>query len=354
MSSSVGSTVLVTGASGFLGQHVVGLLQAHAPHVTAIRVLDVVPYKNKLDYEETKPVKQFIGSIDDITLLREACQDVSCVMHIAGIVDVSLFPDDKKLMRVNVQGTSTLLDVCKEVGVQRFIYCSSVSVVVGDQHVINGVESKTTVPNKFLFNGYSSTKLKAETIVLKANCDSFRTVSIRPAAMFGEEDPAYVTLPLILAKKFRYWPVIDCKDTLHQAAYVGNVAWMFICADKTMLKDARNKTGGQAFNATDDTPIKDMFEIRTPFAAACNNKTEVYKFPVWLVLGTLYIIYFLLLILSPIVKLNFPYGFGSFEQMRISYTFKYEKAKSRLGYRPLYDYKNSVQRSMNFYKRYSK
>ena len=55
-------------------------------------------------------------------------------------------------------------------GVQRFIYCSSVSVVVGDQHVINGVESKTTVPNKFLFNGYSSTKLKAETIVLKANC----------------------------------------------------------------------------------------------------------------------------------------------------------------------------------------
>ena len=56
------------------------------------------------DYEETKPVKQCIGSIDDITLLREACQDVSCVMHIAGIVDVSLFPDDKKLMRVNVQG----------------------------------------------------------------------------------------------------------------------------------------------------------------------------------------------------------------------------------------------------------
>ena len=40
--------VLVTGGSGFLGQHVVGLLQTRAPHVTEIRVIDVVPYENKL------------------------------------------------------------------------------------------------------------------------------------------------------------------------------------------------------------------------------------------------------------------------------------------------------------------
>lgn len=40
--------MLVTGGAGFLGQHVVGLLQARADHVTEVRVLDVVPYVNKL------------------------------------------------------------------------------------------------------------------------------------------------------------------------------------------------------------------------------------------------------------------------------------------------------------------
>lgn len=40
--------VLVTGASGFLGQHVIGLLQTRADHVTNIRVLDIVGYVNKL------------------------------------------------------------------------------------------------------------------------------------------------------------------------------------------------------------------------------------------------------------------------------------------------------------------
>ena len=44
--------VLVTGGTGFLGQHVIGLLQTKADHVTEIRVTDVVPYVNKLGKSE--------------------------------------------------------------------------------------------------------------------------------------------------------------------------------------------------------------------------------------------------------------------------------------------------------------
>ena len=40
--------VLVTGGSGFVGQHVIGLLQTRAPHVTEIRNLDLNPFENKL------------------------------------------------------------------------------------------------------------------------------------------------------------------------------------------------------------------------------------------------------------------------------------------------------------------
>ena len=47
---------------------------------------------------------QFLGSITDTQLLRQACKGVNCVMHIAGVIDVSLFPDIDKLTRVNVIG----------------------------------------------------------------------------------------------------------------------------------------------------------------------------------------------------------------------------------------------------------
>ena len=48
MTSTGDNVVLVTGGGGCLGQHLIGLLQTRAPHVTEVRVLDIKPYKNKL------------------------------------------------------------------------------------------------------------------------------------------------------------------------------------------------------------------------------------------------------------------------------------------------------------------
>ena len=66
------------------------------------------------DYKATKPVRQFVGGINDRKLLLQACQGVSCVIHIAGIIDVSMFPDEQKLKRVNVQGRYLNEPQCKK------------------------------------------------------------------------------------------------------------------------------------------------------------------------------------------------------------------------------------------------
>lgn len=128
----------------------------------------------------------------------------------------------------------------------------------------------------------------------------------------------------------------------------------FICADKALLEDTKNTISGNAFFVADDTPVEDVFKIRHPFVCACNNSTDAFKIPLWLILFTFYTMYFVLLILSPVIKVNFPYGLGTIEQIRVSHTFTHEKAKRMIGYLPLYCYNEGLERSVLFYKRYSK
>ena len=217
---------------------------------------------------------------------------------------------------------------------------------------------------------------------------NFKTVAIRPVAMYGEEDPQYVTQPLKVAKKTGFWPVINCRDATHQSAYVGNVAWSFICADKALIEETLERLhgngqdsnhsghatgedkehhhasgsnrehvkviGGNAFNIADNTPMANMFEMKNPFAAACNHSTEVLKIPLSLIVVSCYIIYFILLMLSPIVKLNFPYSVASFKQLQISYTFNCDKAADMIKYTPLFDYRECLKRSVSFYKQFAR
>lgn len=210
MTSSTTGIVLVTGGSGFLGQHMIGLLQSHAPHVTEIRILDLNPYENKLDYESSKPTKQYIGSITDRDLVRRACQNVSTVIHIASIIDASMFPNHDRMEKVNVQGTSILLEICREKGVKRFIYCSSMSAISGYDDIVDGTESTITFPKKLIYPGYGSTKQKAEAMVLDSNCNELRTASIRPVAIYGEEDELFITAIFRRCHQVGRWTLWDC------------------------------------------------------------------------------------------------------------------------------------------------
>ena len=179
--------------------------------------------------------------------------------------------------------------------------------------------------------------------------DSFRTISLRPLTMYGEEDGFTVTEPLKMARKFRRWSRMDCKDSRHQLAYVGNVAWAFVTAEEAMLKDKENEIGGNAFFVTDDTPIMDLFDLMAPFAMACGFSTDTFKMPVLPLVCVMYIIYMIMWLVSFIVPVNLRTGISSFKFMRKTFTFSGDKAKSMLGYRPLYSYMESINRSTYYY-----
>ena len=178
-------------------------------------------------------------------------------------------------------------------------------------------------------------------------------MSIRPVTLYGEGDTMVFSQALKLAKKFGGWQMFDCKGATGQTAYAGNVAWMFVCAEQTLRKGTdNNSAAGEVYNAADDTPCADSYEMLASFARGCNIPVKTNKKPIWLLLVFVYIVYFILYILSPFIKLNFPTAPPSVKQMCYSHNFKYDKARTLLGYAPLYSYEKAFERSVRFYKQY--
>lgn len=390
--------VLVTGGNGFLGQHVVGLLQTKAEHVTEIKVLDVVPYENKLDYQHRKPVKSIVGSVTDETVLQQACIGVHSVIHIAGIPDSNMFPDKEKIDEVNIRGTMvTLLAALTTPGLKRFIYCSSMSVAIGDSDVKGPLSETDPVPSSRYFEPYASSKLESERIVLAANSESFRTIALRPLVMWGELDTIFVNLSQrIAAWTFGYLPTIKC-DVKQHNAYVGNTAWGFVCAetalyheqktdiqqhkyiptlskrkefcselrrrskrkplevtgDIVMEADEEKPTSGVYYIA-DDTPAAEPFEFQRPFLEETGYRLVKYSTPLFIVAIFFYLMYLVLRLLRLVgLSVNFPVGLGCIDYYKKSFVFNDSKARSELGYQPLYTLEQAKERSMAYYRKFN-
>jgi nucleoside-diphosphate-sugar epimerase len=131
--------VLITGAAGFLGQRLARALLAQ-PHlvgpdgepqpVDRIRMLDVTSGTTP-DDPRLEPVS---GDLTDAGLLDQLIDDdTGVVFHLAAIVSGQAEADFDLGMRVNLDGTRQLLDVCRARGHRpRFVFASSVAVYGGD------------------------------------------------------------------------------------------------------------------------------------------------------------------------------------------------------------------------------
>ncbi|XP_060607164.1 3 beta-hydroxysteroid dehydrogenase/Delta 5--_4-isomerase type 1-like isoform X1 [Ruditapes philippinarum] len=355
MDSSTGCVVLVTGGSGFLGQHIVGLLQDRADHVTEIRVLDVIPYENKLDYVERKPVKQYVGSVTDKDLVMRACKGVDCVMHVASIVDTSLIPDEEKSYRINVKGTENVIAACLKNGVKRLIYCSSAEVVTGSRNIYDGTEENTDIETDQLFKPYGPTKIEAERLVLEANSSRLKTLSLRPVVMYGELEwrSLGLTVTGFLAKTFGSYVQINCGKGLSEHVYVGNVAWGFVCAEINLYQDKVDKESiGRAYFLADGSPRTSVCSFMEDVMNEIGLKPIAMPLPVWFFVNSLYILYLILSVISIVYRVNFFVGIPPFQCLERIFLFRYKSATEKLGYIPIYSYVEAKTRTVNYFNPY--
>ena len=176
---------LVTGGAGFIGSHLVRRLLADGRRV---RVFDNISTGHASNVEGLGPDLEVVeGDLRDSDKLRPACEGVDFVYHLAALSSVPRSLEDPgATTRVNVLGTSILLEEARRAGVRCFVASSS-SAVYGDVDATVKVETLTPEP----ISPYGASKLAAEDYyAVYSRALGLPTVALRYFNVFGpRQDP---------------------------------------------------------------------------------------------------------------------------------------------------------------------
>ena len=169
--------IYVTGGAGYVGAVLVPKLLAKGFNVTVLDLLiygaSVLPSHPHLTVIE--------GDIRNLKLLKETIVGMDCVIHLACISNDPSFELNPKLGKsVNLDSFRPLVEVSKDLGVERFVYASS-SSVYGIKDTKNVHEEMSLEP----LTDYSLFKANCEEILKEYSSKKFTTVSLRPATVCG-------------------------------------------------------------------------------------------------------------------------------------------------------------------------
>nr|WP_314844266.1 NAD-dependent epimerase/dehydratase family protein [uncultured Microbacterium sp.] len=231
-----GTRVLVTGASGFLGGHLVRDLQRHGHEVFAAgRDVDALSALADGDHVVA----------GDLASLTRRMLHVDAVIHCAALS--TPWGRWRDFHRANVEGTRHVVDFARRNGVRRIVHVSSPSVYAAARDRLDIREDQVDPTNRL--NGYIRSKLLAERLLQEslAAGDIAELVIVRPRGLIGAGDPSLV--PRLLDVHDRVGvPLFDDGRTLIDVTAVENVA--------TALRIALGRGDGRGgvYNITNGEP----------------------------------------------------------------------------------------------------
>jgi dihydroflavonol-4-reductase len=174
-------TVLVTGATGFVGSHVARQLVSSGCNV---RVL-VRPTSNPKLLEDLR-VERVEGDLRDASSIERAMQGVRRVFHVAA--DYRLWTrHPEEMYESNVEGTRRLIAAAQRAGVERIVYTSTVATIAVPRHGALPDED-THASLDEMIGHYKRSKFLAEQVAVDAAKSGAPVVIVNPTAPVGPGD----------------------------------------------------------------------------------------------------------------------------------------------------------------------
>ncbi|MEN8247787.1 MAG: SDR family NAD(P)-dependent oxidoreductase [Bacteroidota bacterium] len=175
--------ILVTGASGIVGHSVAETLVNSGHKVRALKRKN--SNISRLSHIQDK-IEWFESDVLDIASLSKAFDGIERVVHCAALV--SFHKEDKdKMMQINVEGTSNMLNLALEYGIKKFVHVSSVAALgrkTNDLFIDERVKWEESENN----SNYGESKHQAELEVWRAQEEGLSTVIVNPSVILGPGD----------------------------------------------------------------------------------------------------------------------------------------------------------------------
>lgn len=201
-------TVLLTGATGFVGSHVAAALAARP-----LRVQCTVRESSDTRWIDPLQVETVVADVTRPESIRSALEGVDLVVHGAGVTKA---PDEDTYFRVNTEGTLSFAKAAASAGVSRFVFVSSLAARGPDP----GDSEPGAHPPDSPESAYGMSKLTAEER-LSAFSDQMDVIILRPGGVYGPRDTDMLPLFRMAGRGYL---TVPAEETLLQPVYVGDVA----------------------------------------------------------------------------------------------------------------------------------
>jgi NAD dependent epimerase/dehydratase len=195
-----GRKVLVTGAGGFIGSHLVDELLNREAEVTAF-----VHYNARNDWgvleggydEDTPHLKVIAGDVTDSLFVKKAVSDNTFVFHLAALIGIPYsYVAPESYINTNVKGTLNIMQACLDEGVERVVHTSTSEVY--------GTAEYTPIDEKHPLKGqspYSASKIGGDKIAESFYCSfGLPVTTIRPFNTFGPRQSTRAVIPTIITQ----------------------------------------------------------------------------------------------------------------------------------------------------------
>ncbi|HXQ06856.1 MAG TPA: NAD-dependent epimerase/dehydratase family protein [Bradyrhizobium sp.] len=253
------TSVLVTGGSGFIGQHLVATLVDRGLQV---RVLDIHPPTHP------EPEVEYVeGSVLDPDRVGEAVRGVEQVYHLAGLPGMWM-RQKSDFHAVNCRGTEVVLAAARKHGTGRFLHCSTESILFRSSASEEAGADYTLPMADHMPGPYTRSKMLAEQRAMQAAASGFPVVIGTPTMPIGLHDHD-LTPPVAMLRHFlnrRFQLYLD---------FIVNLVDVRDVAAGLLLAMERGQVGHRYIFGGESIPLKEVLRL-----VAENNDRRSFLIPV--------------------------------------------------------------------------